>query len=309
MPSTLTVLRCLTLLLTFSAFSVLAGPAEDAANARDAFEKRDYARSLALATPLAEDGNAVAQTILGFQYDAGSGVRQNPELAVDWFKKSAAQGDALGQFGLGTMYARGRGVARDPVLAVKHYRAAAVQGLALARMAIGQAYLYGDGVAQDEAEALTWFREPAEQGYAAAQRAMGQAYLNGGSVEANKDTAVMWLTRAAEQGDEPAQMQLGMLLLEDGMKDAEAVAWFRRAAENGSIDGQNALGQAYTFGRGVAKNPVLGLMWLELAAAPDYPEGIADRDAARKLMTLDQISQADTLAKQCRLVRYTNCAK
>jgi TPR repeat protein len=292
-----------------SCTAAYAGPAEDAKPAQQAYEKRDYAKSLALATPLAEAGNAVAQTILGFQYDSGSGVRQDPEQAVKWFKKSAAQGDALGQFGLGTMFDRGRGVERNPVEAVKYYRLAAVQGLALARMAIGRAYLNGDGVQKDEAEAITWYRDPAEEGYASAQLALGMAYITGRGVAQNQTTGISWLTRAAEQDETNAQLQLGMILLEDGTRDQEAVAWFRRAAILGSPDAQNALGQAYSFGRGVEKNQVLGLMWLELGAVPDFPEGIADRDAARKNLTPSQITQAETLAKQCRLVRYTNCAK
>lgn len=285
----------------------LATPAEDAKPAQEAYAKRDYAKSLALATPLAQAGNATAQTILGFQYDSGSGVRQDPEQAVAWFKKSAAQGDALGQFGLGTMFARGRGVPKDATEAVKYYRMAAVQGLALARMAIGRAYLIGDGVAKDEPEALTWYREPAEQGYASAQYVLGFAYLTGLGIEESKTTALSWLTKAAEQDDTQAQLQLGMIILDDGKNDQQAVAWFRRAALLGNSDAQNALGQAYSFGRGVDKNPVLGLIWLELGAVPDYPEGIADRDAARKTMTAADIARAETLAKQCRLSQYRQC--
>jgi TPR repeat protein len=287
----------------------LAGPHEDAAAAQNAYARRDFTKSLALATPAAEAGNAVAQTILGFHYDSGAGVRQDPEAAVTWFKKAAAQGYALGQFGLGTMYARGRGVPQNPAEAVKYYRLAAVQDLALARMALGRAYLIGDGVPQSDAEALTWYREPAEQGYAAAQAAMGLAYYNGKGIAENKETGLMWLTRAAEQDDVNAQINLGIIALDKNTEtdDKAAVGWFRRAALQGFVDAQNALGQAYSLGRGVEKNLVLAYMWLELSAVDDYPEAIADRDALRKEIAPAEVKQAEKLARQCRQSQYQNC--
>jgi TPR repeat protein len=289
--------------------AVHAGPTEDAKAAQDAYAKRDFAKSLALATPAAEAGNAVAQTILGFHYDTGAGVRQNPEVAVTWFKKAAAQGYALGQFGLGTMFARGRGVSTDAAEAVKYYRMAAVQDLPLARMALGRAYMVGDGVAQSDAEAVTWYREPAEQGYASAQAALGLAYYNGKGVAENKETGLAWLTRAAEQDDVQAQINLGIIALDKNTDadDKVAVAWFRRAAVQGFVDAQNALGQAYSIGRGVEKNKVLAYMWLALSAVDDYPEAINDRDTLRKEMNAAEIAQGEKLARGCKQSQYQNC--
>lgn len=287
----------------------LAGIAEDAKAAQDAYAKRDFTKSLALATPAAEAGNAVAQTILGFHYDSGAGVRQNPEAAVTWFKKAAAQGYALGQFGLGTMHARGRGVPQNAAEAVKYYRLAAVQDLALARMALGRAYLIGDGVTQSDAEALTWYREPAEQGYAAAQAAMGLAYYNGKGIAENRETGLMWLARAAEQNDVQAQINLGIIALDKNTAadDKVAVDWFRRAAVQGFVEAQNALGQAYSIGRGVEKNLTVAYMWLELSAIDDYPEAIADRDALRKEMSPAEVKQGEKLARQCKQSQYQSC--
>lgn len=293
----------------FSPLQVFAGPVEDAKAAQEAYAKRDFTKSLALATPAADAGNAVAQAILGFHYDSGAGVRQNPEAAVTWFKKAAAQGYALGQFGLGTMFARGRGVPQDPAEAAKYYRLAAVQDLALARMALGRAYLIGDGVPQSDIEAVTWYREPAEQGYAAAQGAMGLAYYNGKGIAENKETGLMWLTRAAEQDDVQAQITLGIIALDKNTEgdDRAAVGWFRRAAVQGFVDAQNALGQAYSLGRGVERNPTLAYMWFELSAVDDYPEAIADRDALRKEMNPADVKQAEKLARQCKQSQYQSC--
>ena len=81
----------------------------------------------------AEQGQASAQSQLGWMYFLGRGVEQDDELAVVWFLKATEQGHAAAQFGLGTMYSEGRGVEQDDELAVLWYRKAAEQGHANAQ--------------------------------------------------------------------------------------------------------------------------------------------------------------------------------
>ena len=54
--------------------------------------------------PLADQGDALAQTKLGLMYELGRGVLQDYAQAVVWYRKAAAQGDALAQSSLGEMY-------------------------------------------------------------------------------------------------------------------------------------------------------------------------------------------------------------
>ncbi len=49
----------------------------------------------------AEEGDAIAQSNLGFMYRQGQGVAQDFKEAVKWFQKAADQGDANGQKILG----------------------------------------------------------------------------------------------------------------------------------------------------------------------------------------------------------------
>jgi TPR repeat protein len=42
----------------------------------------------------ADQGNAVAQTNLGYMYEKGRGVSQDKSEAVRWYQKATAQGDA-----------------------------------------------------------------------------------------------------------------------------------------------------------------------------------------------------------------------
>jgi TPR repeat protein len=53
---------------------------------------------------LAEQGDAEAQSNLGFMYYSGQGVPQNYQEAFKWNKLAAEQGEAGAQLGLGAMY-------------------------------------------------------------------------------------------------------------------------------------------------------------------------------------------------------------
>ena len=99
-----------------------AGPYEDGLAA---YERGDYATALRLWRPLAEQGNAGAQHILGLMYDSGQGVPQDLAEAVKWYRLAAEQGYGSAQLNLATMYARGDGVPPDYVQAHMWFNLAA----------------------------------------------------------------------------------------------------------------------------------------------------------------------------------------
>lgn len=99
-----------------------AGPFEDG---YAAYNEKDYATALRLWRPLADQGDAEAQSNLGLMYYNGQGVPQDYTQAVAWLRKAADQGymDALNN--LGTMYEKGLGVPQDYVQAHRLYNLAA----------------------------------------------------------------------------------------------------------------------------------------------------------------------------------------
>jgi uncharacterized protein len=98
-------------LLALALFGVArAGPGEDG---YVAYSKGDYATAMSLWRPLADQGNAAAQTNLGWMYQKGQGVPQDNAQAVVWYRKAAEQGDANAQYSLGFMYALGLGVPQE----------------------------------------------------------------------------------------------------------------------------------------------------------------------------------------------------
>jgi len=93
----------------------------------------DYAAELTRIRPLAEQGDAKAQTILGNLYRYGRGVTKDTKEAVRWYRKAAKQGHAWAQTTLGRMYRRGLGIAIDYKEAVRWFRLAANGGYAPAQ--------------------------------------------------------------------------------------------------------------------------------------------------------------------------------
>jgi TPR repeat protein len=91
-----------------------AGPLE---SAWTAYERGDFATALQLWRQLAAQGNAFAQTNLGFMYSSGKGVPQDLGEAAKWYRLAADQGNATAQSNLGSMYFSGEGVPQDYIQA------------------------------------------------------------------------------------------------------------------------------------------------------------------------------------------------
>jgi X-X-X-Leu-X-X-Gly heptad repeat protein len=168
--------------------------------------------------PLAEQGNAGAQAMLGEMYGNGEGVPQNYAEALKWVREAADQGDAQGQYDLGYSYDSGKGVPQDYAEAAKWYRLAAKQGNAKAHNSIGFMYANGQGVTQDYVEAVRCYRLAPDQGEALAQSNLGLMYAQGHGVPQDYVIAHMWLNLSAAQGygnaiSEPNSLSNNQLIL------------------------------------------------------------------------------------------------
>ena len=79
-------------------------------NGITAYLAGNYDTALNVLMPIALNGYAHAQLILGLMYDNGQGVTQDYVEAVKWYQKAAEQGHAKAQYNLGLMYDKGQGV-------------------------------------------------------------------------------------------------------------------------------------------------------------------------------------------------------
>jgi TPR repeat protein len=132
-----------------------AGPFEDGLAA---YQRGDYATSLRLWRPLAEQGDARAQNNFGLIFDRGQGVPQDYREAMRWYRKAAEQGFAGAQFNLGIMYANGQGVQRDFVVAHMWFILAAASGDGEAQMRLPaqKSKMTPDQIAKSQRMAREW---------------------------------------------------------------------------------------------------------------------------------------------------------
>ena len=178
-----------------------AGSFEDALAA---YQRFDYSTAMRLWLSLADQGNADAQSRLGFMYQKGDGVPRSEVAAANWYRKAADQGNAGGQVLLGLFYEEGRGgLQKDDREATRLYRLAADQGNADGQNNLGVNYRDGlGGVSKDDREAARLFKLSADQGNYLAQRNLGVMYANGWGVQQDYVAAHMWLNLSVLGGPE-----------------------------------------------------------------------------------------------------------
>ena len=172
--------------------SAPAGPAEDGVAA---YKGGDYVTAMRFLRPLAHQGNADAQFLLGQIYGRGGGVEQDYTTAVTWYRKAAEQGHPGAQWSLGTMYQDGLGdVPRAFAVAASWYRKAADQGHPLAQYDLGTMYAKGQGVPQDYVSAHMWYILAAAKGLtdAAKERDMVAAQMTPAQIAEAQRLAREW---------------------------------------------------------------------------------------------------------------------
>ena len=221
--------------------------------------------------PVAESGDAIAQTTLGWCYIEGFGVVKNNAKAEAWLRKAAEQNLAEAQIALGLYYLDAYETEAEVNVteAVKWVRKAAEQDLAEAQWFLGKCYEAGIGVPENENTAFNWYKKAAEQDLAVAQYELGECYLNGTGVTENQGEAVKWYRKAAEQDYSDAQNALGFCYANGfGVTENEftAFSWYKKAADQGDADAQFALGNCYFSGIGVNKNETEAVKWYRKAA-------------------------------------------
>ena len=141
-------------------------------------------------------------------------------------------------------------------------------------MCIRDRYATGRGMSQDYSEALHWLKLAASQAYAPAQTNIGAMYANGHGVTQD---------------------------------DKEALRWFRLAAAQGNPLAQHHLGLMYDEGKAVSINGVRAHMWFNLSAAQGYTNATKQRDLIASKLTNQEMTEAQTLARECLARKYQDC--
>ncbi len=97
--------------LSLSSFSFANSTEKDPFNlGLQYYKQKDYTQAIKWYTKAAEQGDAMAQTILGLMYEKGQGVKQDYTQAVKWLTKAAKQENAWAQYNLAFMCAQRKGI-------------------------------------------------------------------------------------------------------------------------------------------------------------------------------------------------------
>ncbi len=128
--------------------------------------RRLFVLAVLIAAPVAASDTSRLLDAGAAAYAAG----RFPEAFRD-FRRLADQGSAIAETMLGTMYDRGQGVARDPAAAAGYVCRAAHRGYPPAQLAFARMLAEGNGVSRDPDAAWQWLRRAAERGDARIVRA------------------------------------------------------------------------------------------------------------------------------------------
>jgi len=197
-------------------------------------------------------GNSNAQFDIGAMYQNGRGVVVSRDMAIEWYRKAAAQnnqnaisrlkllqaneerfaktlefaqkGDAESQYDLGKRYAEGIGTEVDLAKAVYWYEKATGQGHVKAEFKLGLACYEGNGMKRNLPRAVELFKSAAQQGYPAAQYYVGRMYASGQGLQRNNQAALEWYGKALDGGFDEARGEINAItrLLKDEPSNNQA---------------------------------------------------------------------------------------
>lgn len=209
--------------------ALLLGPTVALADLADGVEKLkkgEYEAAFYEFLPLAEQGDANAQLLLGTMYSQGKGVPNDLGEARKWYQRAALQNNPAAQFALGDILAQGKGITMDLDEALVWFRRAANQGHVHAINNLGFAYASGTGVERDPVQAANWFRKGAQAGDVNAQYNLALAYQNGSGVPIDPVRAHLYFNLAAARGDREsatARDEIARTLGPDQLKAAQTL--------------------------------------------------------------------------------------
>lgn len=136
----------------------------------DAWQQGDYARAIAEWRPLAQAGDPDAQFNMGQAYKLGRGVQSDFPVALDWYRKAAAQGHLRAEDNLGLlMFQQG-----DRADAMPYLQRAASRGEPRAQYIVGTALFNGDLIGKDWVRAYALMSRASASGLTQATTSLAQ---------------------------------------------------------------------------------------------------------------------------------------
>ena len=195
-------------------------------------------------------GDSAAQCKLArMYYYEKSGVIEDVDRAVRWFRSASEHGNVYALLRLGECYAKGFGVDKE----AEEAKACGERALKLAehgtaddQYEIAMFYLNGwKPFEENNDEAFKWCLKAAEQGHGGAQNMVGRCYEEAWGCEKDREKAFEWYQKAADKGDAAPMCNLGRIYDKEKKDLEKAFEWYQKAADNGNAVAMNNLGWLY----------------------------------------------------------------
>ena len=281
-----------------AALSVLsvAVAADDFEQLRNAVARGDYSAAVPALQAAAEHDDPRAIGLLASLYQQGQGFPHDAAKALSLYTRAAELGDAQAQFALGNIYLLGDGVPVDEAWALTYYRQAAAQGHVGATRKLDELYRAAGlspspasprpparPLANEAARDIT-ARPPA--------RATVETLSTAPSGPSDDELRAIELARAAgvevmldQTAASPAVPVVSMARIATATADPDSPPAFTPSSaatdpdtvennEEGAAAYDTA--QRYLRGQGVARDPAIGIQWLQRAARAGHTEAKYD---------------------------------
>jgi hypothetical protein len=180
--------------------------------AHEAYNKQDYKTAFELYTKLANEGDADAQTSLGYMYQVAQGCEKNDEKALELYEKAAEKKQPYALFNLAILYMNGLGgVPHDQFKAHELHMEAAVRDVPPAMYEVALMLERGLGCLQNFSEAAFWYEEGAKRGHLESFNNLGVLYKDGHGVPIDEARCFICFSKTAEGGLAEGFYNLGQL--------------------------------------------------------------------------------------------------
>lgn len=234
-----------------------------------AFQRGEYLTAFRIALPLAEKGDAAAQTLIAELYEKGLGIAQDTKEAAKWYEIAAKSGNREAQFSYALKLIQGKDVAQDKAAGEAMMKQAAEAGHPIAMFNHANQIIANRPTSAGYRLALPFYEKAAENRLGDAYYALSVIYKQGLTTGIqDPEKARMWLEKAARAGVDTAQVELGIALINgtDGPKDPKlAFNVLNNAAVAGNVIAQNRIAHMYLRGIGIEPSEVEAAKWHILA--------------------------------------------
>ena len=187
--------------------------------------------------------------------------------------QAAKNGDQESLVTLACLYAMGEDVKQDSNMAVDYYKKyLETTGKPSQDVTIAHVYYEIKNskcfivCAKKHGLEQNWLEKAAQEGHAQAQYEMGRHYEND-----DFDKAAFWYLKAAGQGHVDAQYSLASLYQNSERygrpkDDVKALEWYKKAASQGHAQAQHMVAEYYSTGKAGETNPGLASEYYQKAA-------------------------------------------